>query len=78
MIVRDHMACGLSADEIVRRYPYLKRAEVYSALAYYFDHQEEIDQEIEVEDRLIEEASTRKQPAVAERLRDLKKDGDCP
>jgi hypothetical protein len=43
MIVRDHQECGMSADEIVRQHPYLTRAEVHAALAYYFDHQESIE-----------------------------------
>ena len=78
MIVRDHEEVGLSAEEIVRHYPYLTRAEVHAALAYYFDHQDEINQEIQEEDRLLEEVSRKNQPAVAERLRALKKSSGCP
>ncbi len=77
MIVRDHLDCGLSPDEIVRQYRYLKRAEVYAALAYYFDHQKEVDREIEEENRLIEEANNQKQPPVVERLRTLKNSPGC-
>jgi hypothetical protein len=32
-----------------RQHPYLTPAEAHAAMAYYFDHQEEIDQEIESE-----------------------------
>jgi hypothetical protein len=78
MIVRDHVECGLSPDEIVRQYPYLKHAEVYAALAYYFDHAEEIGREIEDENRLLDEASRQRQPPVAERLHLLKKRSGCP
>ena len=46
MIVSDYQGRGWSAEEIVRQYPYLTLAEVHSALAYYQDHQEEIDREI--------------------------------
>jgi hypothetical protein len=37
---------GRSADEIATEYD-LKLADVYAALAYYFDHREEIDNSIQ-------------------------------
>ena len=77
MIVRDHLEGGLSADEIVRQYTYLTRAEVYAAMAYYFDHQDEIDQEIQEENRLLDEESQMNQPPVVEKLRALKKSSEC-
>ena len=46
---------GLSADEIVSRYPQLTLAEVYAALAYYHDHREEIDGQMEADEKLVEE-----------------------
>jgi uncharacterized protein (DUF433 family) len=48
-IVMDYLAYGWSVDEMCRQHPYLTPAEAHAAMAYYFDHQEEIDQEIEVE-----------------------------
>ena len=47
--VLDYTEYGWSADEIQRQHPYLTLAEVHSALAYYFDHVEEIDREIDEE-----------------------------
>ena len=79
MIVRDHLECGLSADEIVRQYPYLKRAEVHAALAYYFDHQEEIDREVDEENRMMVASNSQAPLApVVEKLRALKKTSGCP
>ena len=49
MIVTDYLAYGWSPDEICRQHPYLKLAEVHSAMAYYYDHQAEIDAEIAAE-----------------------------
>jgi uncharacterized protein (DUF433 family) len=58
MIVMDYLARGLSPEDLVRHYPYLKLAEVHSAMAYYHDHQEEIDAEIQAElDQLEREAA---------------------
>ena len=41
-----HQRVGRSVDEICADYD-LELAEVYAALAYYFDHREEIDRNIE-------------------------------
>jgi uncharacterized protein (DUF433 family) len=41
-----HERMGRSADEIATEYD-LKLADVYAALAYYFDHREEIDNSIQ-------------------------------
>ena len=48
-IVMDYLAYGWSAEEMCRQHPYLTLAETHAALAYYFDHQEEINQEIKTE-----------------------------
>lgn len=42
-IVLDRLAHHWDADEIQRQHPYLSLAQIYSALAYYHDHQAEID-----------------------------------
>ena len=48
-IAMDYLAHGWSADEICRQHSHLTPAEVHSALAYYFDHREEIEDEIRAE-----------------------------
>jgi uncharacterized protein (DUF433 family) len=48
-IVRDRRAYGSSADEMHAQYPHLSLAQLHAALAYYYDHQEAFDQEIEQE-----------------------------
>jgi uncharacterized protein (DUF433 family) len=59
MIVMDYLARGLTPEDVVRHYPYLTLAEVHSAMAYYHDHQQEIDAEIQAElDQLETEAKT--------------------
>ena len=49
MIVADYLWRGWSAEEIVRQYPYLTLAETHAALTYYFDHREEIEDELVAE-----------------------------
>lgn len=48
-IAMDYLAHGWSPDEICRNHPHLLPVEVYAAMAYYLDHQAEIDAEIRAE-----------------------------
>jgi uncharacterized protein (DUF433 family) len=41
------MAYGWSPEELYFQHPYLTLGQIYSALAYYWDHQEELDRDIE-------------------------------
>jgi uncharacterized protein (DUF433 family) len=50
-----HERMGHSADEIVSRYPQLTLAEIYAALAYYHDHREQIDAQMEADEKFVEE-----------------------
>mgnify|MGYP001340842208 CR=1 FL=1 len=49
-IVVWHERMGMSADEIVSRYPQLTLAGVYAGLAYYHDHRTEIDAQMDAGD----------------------------
>src|SRR5688572_9582362 len=48
-IVMDYLAHGWSPDEMCRQHPYLQPAEAHAAMTYYFDHQDEIEREIQLE-----------------------------
>ena len=48
-----HERLGRSADEIAAAYD-LTLADVYAALAYYFDHRAEIDQRIDQDNALVD------------------------
>jgi uncharacterized protein (DUF433 family) len=37
---------GLSPDEIVSKWPHLTLSDVHAALAYYYDHRQQIDDDI--------------------------------
>jgi len=45
-VVLGHRAYGWSAAELHFQHPYLSLGQIYSALAYYWDHQDQFDQEI--------------------------------
>lgn len=53
-VVLDRLAYHWDADEIHRQHPHLSLAQIYSALAYYYDHQAEMDQEIQAQQQDVE------------------------
>jgi hypothetical protein len=57
-IVMDFLAYGWSVEEMCRQHPYLTPAEAHAAMGYYFDHQDEIDQEIRDEWQQSEQAKS--------------------
>ena len=72
-IALDKMVHGSSPEEIHFQYPHLSLARIYAALAYYFQHQNELDSEIqqrwlEVNELAALEANT----PLQKRLRELK------
>lgn len=64
-----HERLGRSADEIATEYG-LTLADVYAALAYYFDHREEIDQQIEQGQTLAEDSRQRTPSKVSQKRRE--------
>lgn len=46
-LVLDHLAYGWSPEELQYQHPYLTMGQIHSALAYYWDHQSELDTDIE-------------------------------
>jgi uncharacterized protein (DUF433 family) len=68
-----HERLGKSADEIAAEYD-VTLADVYAALAYYFDHREEIDARM-TEDRAFAEALRARTPSLRDqKLRSLRGD----
>ena len=45
--IAGYYLMGLSPEEIQRELPHLNPAQVYDAIAFYFDHKEMIDQDLE-------------------------------
>ncbi len=73
-IVIWHDRMGRSADEIATEYD-LELSDVYAALAYYFDHREEIDRAIEDSDKWIEEIRQKTPSLVKQKLQQDSTDG---
>jgi uncharacterized protein (DUF433 family) len=70
-VVVDKRAHGSSAEEMHFQYPHLSLAQIYAALSYYHDHQEQFDREIELQLRRVDEsAAGAGETPVRKRLRD--------
>jgi uncharacterized protein (DUF433 family) len=73
-IARAHLA-DICAEEIQRRHPHLTLSQVYSALAYYYDHKNQIEEIIAEQDRFVEEfRKQHPEPPVVDRLRKVMKE----
>ncbi|HEY9850239.1 MAG TPA: DUF433 domain-containing protein [Leptolyngbyaceae cyanobacterium] len=46
-LVTGQIAYGWSPEELHFQHPYLSMSQIYSALAYYWDHKEELDADIQ-------------------------------
>lgn len=53
-LVEERMAYGWSPEEIYFQHPHLSLGQIHSALAYYWDHAEELNEEIERREHLSE------------------------
>lgn len=67
-IVIWHKLMGKSADEIASEHD-LTLADIYAALAYYFDHRDEIDQTIKESEAFIKELQLKTPSKLREKLK---------
>jgi len=74
-IVIWHERMGKCADEIAAEYD-LSLADVYAALAYYFDHRVEIDRSMEEGEAFVEELRRRTPSQLLEKLRRQMQNGE--
>ena len=76
-IVIWHERMGMSPEEIAATYPSITLADVYSALAYYHDHRDEIIARINEDDAFVEEMRAKAPPSRLQQIlaeRDAKND----
>jgi uncharacterized protein (DUF433 family) len=65
-----HEQGGMTPAQIVATYPNLTLAQVHAALAYYYDHREEIQAALAEEERFVEEVRAMSGPSLLqEKLR---------
>jgi uncharacterized protein (DUF433 family) len=70
LLVEGHLAYGWSPAEMRFQYPYLTLSQIHSALAYYWDHKEELDQKMRESFEFAEEMRRNAEPwPLRERLK---------
>ena len=62
-----HQRAGMTPDEIVSAFPTITLSDVYAALAYYHDHQAEIDADIQEADQFDAKLQTQG-PSILEKM----------
>ncbi|MEO8198873.1 MAG: DUF433 domain-containing protein [Thermoanaerobaculia bacterium] len=61
-LVLDRIAYGWSAEELHLQHSHLTLGQIHSALAYYWDHQDEIDDDIQRRLEYVEDVRTNSEP----------------
>ena len=77
-VVLDKLAYGWSPEEMHRQHPHLSMAQIHAALSYYYEHQDEVDADIERRERYVEELRAQQKNPLTRaeleaRLRDREK-----
>ena len=74
-VALDKIAYGWDPDEMHREHPHLSMAQIHAALSHYYEHQAELDADIERQYREVE-ALRSQQPdsPLRQRLRALKRE----
>jgi len=62
-LVAEKIAYGWSPEELHFQHPYLSLGQIYSALAYYWDHASELEQDLERRLRFVEQAEQANRPS---------------
>lgn len=75
MLAEEHLITGADAMELQRGHPHLTLSQVYSALAYYYDHKDEFDREIDELREFAEQMRANQgESLLAKKLRELGKE----
>src|SRR5437016_11110877 len=74
-VVLDKMAHGWSPEEMHRQHPHLSMAQIHAALSYYYEHQDEVDADIEGRYRYVDELRAQQPDSpLRQRLQALKRE----
>ena len=74
-VVFYHYDQGWSPETIVEQFPHLTLADILAALAYYHDHRERIDRQVEEDEAFVEEMKRLYPLKLQQKLRQAKESG---
>lgn len=70
-LVAEKISYGWSPEELTFQHPYLTLGQIYSALAYYADHQDELNEDIERRLKLVNGIRREIGPSALRALKNL-------
>lgn len=70
-LVAERIAYGWSPEELHFQHPYLTLGQIHSALAYYYDHEDELNKEIEHRLQSVQRYRLSEKTPLRERLKSL-------
>jgi uncharacterized protein (DUF433 family) len=68
-----HEQMGMTPTQIVAAYPTITLAQIHAALAYYYDHRDDIQAEFEEEHRFVEEMKAEAGPSRLQEILEARK-----
>ena len=69
-LITSHLTCGWSPEELHFQYPHIALSKIYSALAYYWDHQAALDSDMKQRLEKVKTLQRRaSQSRIAQKLR---------
>jgi uncharacterized protein (DUF433 family) len=68
-LAAEHYAYGWSAEELLRQHPDLRPEEVYACLTYFYDHFDQMVEEIKSGDQIAEQHRSRQKLSREELLK---------
>ena len=73
-VVLDKVAHGWSPEEIHFQHPHLSMAQIHAALAYYYENQERLDEEVRRDLEEVDQISAQSEPSsLRSKLRALRR-----
>jgi len=70
-LIAEKIAYGWSPEELHFQHPYLNMGQIYSALAYYYDHEAELNKDIERRLQSVQEYKPTEKTPLRKRLKNL-------
>ena len=68
-VVHEVERLGHTPDEVLQAFPHLTLADVYAAMAYYWDHRDEIEHQMRESDAQVEKLMREAGPSIFDEIR---------
>lgn len=70
-LMAEKIAYGWSPEELHFQHPYLNMGQIYSALAYYYDHEDDLNKDIECRLQSVQQYKPTEKTPLRKKLKNL-------